>query len=486
MRWEKKGRDLLRRQQVLDVDGASYACVPCRPISVGDELLRNSTSPRGTGAGEGAGSPSSEVEAEKPFERRCTLAPSGRCSISGALGCFDDSGVPMALVAGWDFDGRKYLLYIGLESRRGPCPTGTRVGLGGERGRRGDVPACLRRGRSSTATSASRPYFCRVAVRRIIDEGRWKLLVRIGHGFRGGRRGGPSKIRENYQIKYAESARWLRSWERSGLACIPYKFEGGGPQRAVPICASVKEDGKVPHVGTATAASRHYRTDREQELSPRLCRVVWMVDRLDEDGRPGRHRAPLRTAGTHRSDGAPPSSTSERAGSTCSTTATASARRALASPFWNRGDGPGPRRGGGAQRRLLRGRKRPRAAARRGAAGRDVRRPGANPRRGRARSACDHAGELGVLRIMPRYDRVCLLTLSRARAVCAGDPSTGSSLPNGYPAPPERPDPAVDHRAAGPRAPIFQTSFHQDFRRHLNGYVASVNTFLAIDDFSRD
>jgi ectoine hydroxylase-related dioxygenase (phytanoyl-CoA dioxygenase family) len=30
----------------------------------------------------------------------------------------------------------------------------------------------------------------------------------------------------------------------------------------------------------------------------------------------------------------------------------------------------------------------------------------------------------------------------------------------------------------------FQTTFHRDFPRYLDGYVASINTFLAIDDFT--
>jgi ectoine hydroxylase-related dioxygenase (phytanoyl-CoA dioxygenase family) len=32
---------------------------------------------------------------------------------------------------------------------------------------------------------------------------------------------------------------------------------------------------------------------------------------------------------------------------------------------------------------------------------------------------------------------------------------------------------------------VFQNSFHRDFPRHLNGYVASINTFFAIDAFTR-
>jgi ectoine hydroxylase-related dioxygenase (phytanoyl-CoA dioxygenase family) len=33
---------------------------------------------------------------------------------------------------------------------------------------------------------------------------------------------------------------------------------------------------------------------------------------------------------------------------------------------------------------------------------------------------------------------------------------------------------------------VFQNTFHRDFPRYLNGYVASVNVFFAIDDFRED
>jgi ectoine hydroxylase-related dioxygenase (phytanoyl-CoA dioxygenase family) len=93
----------------------------------------------------------------------------------------------------------------------------------------------------------------------------------------------------------------------------------------------------------------------------------------------------------------------------------------------------------------------------------------------------DRAGELGVLRIMPRYDE-SLLALLELEAVLAivdrvVSPTAILHLQNGLILP------SVTELRAGKH---FQTSFHQDFRRHLNGYVASVNTFLAIDDFTSD
>jgi ectoine hydroxylase-related dioxygenase (phytanoyl-CoA dioxygenase family) len=38
----------------------------------------------------------------------------------------------------------------------------------------------------------------------------------------------------------------------------------------------------------------------------------------------------------------------------------------------------------------------------------------------------------------------------------------------------------------GDEARLFQTTFHRDFPRHLEGYLASINTFLAIDEFTCD
>ena len=93
----------------------------------------------------------------------------------------------------------------------------------------------------------------------------------------------------------------------------------------------------------------------------------------------------------------------------------------------------------------------------------------------------DRAGELGVLRIMPRYDESLLALLELEPVLAIVDrvvsPTAILHLQNGLILPSTTEPRAREH---------FQTSFHQDFRRHLNGYVASVNTFLAIDDFTSD
>jgi ectoine hydroxylase-related dioxygenase (phytanoyl-CoA dioxygenase family) len=93
----------------------------------------------------------------------------------------------------------------------------------------------------------------------------------------------------------------------------------------------------------------------------------------------------------------------------------------------------------------------------------------------------DRAGELGVLRIMPRYDESLLALLELEPVLAIVDrvvsPTAILHLQNGLILPSTTEPQAGEH---------FQTRFHQDFRRHLNGYVASVNTFLAIDDFTTD
>ncbi|HVC98373.1 MAG TPA: phytanoyl-CoA dioxygenase family protein [Pirellulales bacterium] len=91
------------------------------------------------------------------------------------------------------------------------------------------------------------------------------------------------------------------------------------------------------------------------------------------------------------------------------------------------------------------------------------------------------AGEMGVLRLMPRYDPLffCLLELPAVLAVvdtllCD---TAVMHLMNGFvlPSVPAEATPSV-----------FQNRFHQDFPRVLNGYLASLNVFLAIDEFTEE
>lgn len=93
----------------------------------------------------------------------------------------------------------------------------------------------------------------------------------------------------------------------------------------------------------------------------------------------------------------------------------------------------------------------------------------------------DRAGELGVLRIMLRHDEslAALLELEPVLAIVDRvlSPTAILHLQNGL---------ILPSTAGRQERRRFQTSFHQDFPRHLNGYVASVNTFLAIDEFTGD
>jgi ectoine hydroxylase-related dioxygenase (phytanoyl-CoA dioxygenase family) len=91
----------------------------------------------------------------------------------------------------------------------------------------------------------------------------------------------------------------------------------------------------------------------------------------------------------------------------------------------------------------------------------------------------ERAGELGVLRLMLRYDGHFYSLLELEEVLAVVDASLSSTailhLQNGLILPPG------GERRAGERS---QTTFHRDFPRYLGGYVASVNTLIAIDDFT--
>jgi len=91
------------------------------------------------------------------------------------------------------------------------------------------------------------------------------------------------------------------------------------------------------------------------------------------------------------------------------------------------------------------------------------------------------AGELGVLRLMMRFDPFFFRFLEIPEVLSIVDATVSSTailhLQNGFILPSF---PATD------RPSVFQNSYHQDFPRVLNGYVASVNVLFAIDDFTRD
>jgi ectoine hydroxylase-related dioxygenase (phytanoyl-CoA dioxygenase family) len=93
----------------------------------------------------------------------------------------------------------------------------------------------------------------------------------------------------------------------------------------------------------------------------------------------------------------------------------------------------------------------------------------------------EQAGELGVLRLMLAYDQRLFRLLELEPALAVVDASVSETailhLQNGL---------ILPSFERGERPDIFQLRFHRDFPRILNGYVISVNTFFAIDEFTSD
>ena len=89
------------------------------------------------------------------------------------------------------------------------------------------------------------------------------------------------------------------------------------------------------------------------------------------------------------------------------------------------------------------------------------------------------AGEMGVLRLLLKYDPHFFKFLEIPELLLLVDGTVSETaimhLQNGFilPSSPQEQTPA-----------IFQNSFHQDFPRVLNGYVASINVMFAIDEFT--
>jgi ectoine hydroxylase-related dioxygenase (phytanoyl-CoA dioxygenase family) len=91
------------------------------------------------------------------------------------------------------------------------------------------------------------------------------------------------------------------------------------------------------------------------------------------------------------------------------------------------------------------------------------------------------AGELGILRIMPKFDSFFLKYLEIPEVLQLVDAilsptavlqvQQGSILPS-FP--------------KGQAPPVFQNLFHMDFPRYLNGYLAAFNIFFAISRFTRE
>jgi ectoine hydroxylase-related dioxygenase (phytanoyl-CoA dioxygenase family) len=94
----------------------------------------------------------------------------------------------------------------------------------------------------------------------------------------------------------------------------------------------------------------------------------------------------------------------------------------------------------------------------------------------------ERAGELGVLRLMLAYDDWFTRFLEIPEVLQVVDNTVSETailhLQNGFILPSKAP-PSGNGKPAN-----FQQSFHRDFPRHLNGYLASLNTLFAIDEFT--
>jgi ectoine hydroxylase-related dioxygenase (phytanoyl-CoA dioxygenase family) len=91
------------------------------------------------------------------------------------------------------------------------------------------------------------------------------------------------------------------------------------------------------------------------------------------------------------------------------------------------------------------------------------------------------AGELGVLRLVAKYDPVFLELVALPEVLAVVDATVSNTailhLQNGFILPSFKP---------GEAPSVFQNRYHMDFPRVLNGYVMSVNVMLAIDEFRPD
>jgi ectoine hydroxylase-related dioxygenase (phytanoyl-CoA dioxygenase family) len=91
------------------------------------------------------------------------------------------------------------------------------------------------------------------------------------------------------------------------------------------------------------------------------------------------------------------------------------------------------------------------------------------------------AGELGVLRLMIAYNPHFFRLLELEPVLDVVDATVSETavlhLQNGLILPSFDPGTAPD---------VFQLRFHRDFPRVLNGYLMSINTFFAIDEFRAD
>jgi ectoine hydroxylase-related dioxygenase (phytanoyl-CoA dioxygenase family) len=91
------------------------------------------------------------------------------------------------------------------------------------------------------------------------------------------------------------------------------------------------------------------------------------------------------------------------------------------------------------------------------------------------------SGEIGVLRLVANYDQVFLDLLATPEILAVVDatvsPTAVLHLQNGF---------ILPSFKAGEAPKVFQNRYHMDFPRILNGYLASINVMIAIDEFRPD
>jgi ectoine hydroxylase-related dioxygenase (phytanoyl-CoA dioxygenase family) len=94
----------------------------------------------------------------------------------------------------------------------------------------------------------------------------------------------------------------------------------------------------------------------------------------------------------------------------------------------------------------------------------------------------ERSGEMGVLRLMLKYEPHFLRFLEVPELLAMVDatvsPTAILHLQNGFILP------SFSSSSAIPD--VFQNTYHRDFPRYLNGYMASVNVLFAIDEFRAD
>jgi ectoine hydroxylase-related dioxygenase (phytanoyl-CoA dioxygenase family) len=96
------------------------------------------------------------------------------------------------------------------------------------------------------------------------------------------------------------------------------------------------------------------------------------------------------------------------------------------------------------------------------------------------RERLEQAGELGVVRLPMSFDDVFFRFLELPEVLAVVDATVSDTailhLQNGLILPP----------AIASQQGLYQFKFHMDFRRVLNGYMCSINTLFAIDEFTAD